>query len=179
VSIDSGTTPMPSADPMGDALGKLIGGLLMIGLALVALPLVIPFAATVMVSDIVATRTRFWIVWSWHWAVNTIGILIVTSLLTVEAVLVTSWVRSGGADEFFAGDWAAQVLPTFGGWAVINLVSGVLLLPVVWSLRRRRIAEQVRTRRITDVLRQERIEGARKRAAVVRVHQPAHRSRLR
>ena len=68
---------MPSPDPMGDAVGKLIGGLLMVGLALIALPLVIPFAANAMVSDIVATRTRFWIVWRWHWLANTIGILIV------------------------------------------------------------------------------------------------------
>jgi len=165
VSVDAGTTPMPSADPMGDALGRAIGGLLMMGVALVALPLVIPLAANAMVSDIVATRTRFWIVWKWQWVANTIGILVVTSLLTVEAVLVTGWVRRGDAALFFAGDWPAQVHPTFGGWALINLVSGVLLLPAVWSLRRRRIAEQVRTRRITDVLRQERIESARKRAA--------------
>ena len=71
---DERTTPMPSPDPMGDAVGKLIGGLLMIGLALIALPLVIPFAANAMVSDIVATRTRFWIVWRWHWLANTVGI---------------------------------------------------------------------------------------------------------
>lgn len=156
---------MPSPDPMGDAVGKLIGGLLMIGLALLALPLVIPFAANAMVSDIVATRTRFWIVWKWHWLANTIGILIVVALVTLEAVLLVAWVRVGNAELFFAGDWAAQLLPTFGLWALINLLSGVLLVPVVWSLRRRRVAEQVRSRRITDVLRQERIESARKRAA--------------
>lgn len=150
---------------MGDAVGKLIGGLLMIGLALIALPLVLPFAANVMVSDIVATRTRFWIVWRWHSLANTIGILIVVALITVEAILLAGWVRAGDAELFFAGDWAAQLLPTFGVLAFINLLSGALLVPVVWSLRRRRIAEQVRLRRITDVVRQERIEGARKRAA--------------
>ena len=41
----------------------------------------------------------------------------------------------------------------------------MLLLPTVWSYRRRKIAEKVRTRRITNVLAQERIEAARKRAA--------------
>jgi len=49
----------------------------------------------------------------------------------------------------------------------VNFLSGALLLPVVWSHRRRTIAERVRTRRITNVLVQERIESARKRAADV------------
>ena len=165
MSADSRTTPMPSADPMGDAIARLIGVALMLVLALVALPLVIPFLANVMVSDIVATRTRFWIVMKWHWLANTIGILIVTVLVAAEVSILAGWVQSGHAKLFFADHWPTQLLPTFGPWAIVNLLSGLLLVPIVWSYRRRRIAEQVRSRRVPDVLRQERIEGARKRAA--------------
>ena len=156
---------MPSADPMGDAIARLMGVALVIVLALVALPLVVPFLANAMVSDIVATRTRFWMVLKWHWLANLIGILLVTALVGVEVWILVGWIESGQVKPFLVGGWASQMLPTFGPWAAVNLLSGVLLLPIVWSLRRRRIAEQVRSRRITDVLRQERIESARKRAA--------------
>jgi hypothetical protein len=165
MSTDSRTTPLPSADPTGDAIARHIGGALMLLLALVALPLVIPFLTNAMVSDIIATRTRFWIVIKWHWLANTIGILIVTVLVAAEVSILAGWVQSGHAKLFFAGHWPTQLLPTFGPWAIVNLLSGLLLVPIVWSHRRRHIAEQVRSRRIPDVLRQERIEGARKRAA--------------
>ena len=144
---------MPSADPMGDAIARLMGVALVIVLALVALPLVVPFLANAMVSDIVATRTRFWMVLKWHWLANLIGILLVTALVGVEVWILVGWIESGQVKLFLVGGWASQMLPTFGPWASVNLVSGVLLLPIVWSLRRRRIAEQVRSRRITDVLR--------------------------
>ena len=141
MSTDSRTTPMPSPDPMGDAVGRLIGGVLMIGVALIALPLVIPFLANAMVSDIVATRTRFWIVVKWHRLASTIGVFFVVVLVTSEIVLLAGWVQVGHAETFFVGTWAPQLLPTFGGWALLNLLSGVLLLPVMWSHRRRRIAD--------------------------------------
>lgn len=156
---------MPSSDPMGDALSRLLGGVLVLGLALCALPLLVPFAANAAVPDMVATKTRFWMVWRWQWLANALGILVVVALTLFETALLVQWVRSGQARAFFEGDWAGRVLPTFGGWAAVNLLSGVLLLPAVWSYRRRKIADRVRTRRITNVLAQERIEAARKRAA--------------
>ncbi len=162
---DKRTTPMPSSDPMGDALSRLLGAVLVVLVALSVAPLLIPLAANRLVPDIIATKTRFWMVHRWHWIANVIGILLVAALITVEVVLLTGWVQSGRAREFADGDWAGQLLPTFGGWLVLNLLSGVLLLPVVWSHRRCTIAERVRTRRITNVLVQERIESARKRAA--------------
>ncbi len=162
---DKRTAPMPSSDPMGDALSRLLGAVLVVLVALSAAPLLIPLAAHRLVPDMIATKTRFWMVHRWHWAANAIGILLVASLIIVEVALLTGWVQSGQAREFAHGDWAGQLLPTFGGWLVLNLLSGVLLLPVVWSHRRRTLAERVRTRRITNVLVQERIESARKRAA--------------
>jgi len=158
---------MPSADPMGDALSRLIGAVVIIGLALLVLPLLVPVAANRLVPDVIATKTRFWIVHRYHWLANTIGILLVTALVTFEIVLLASWIRSGDAARYLESDPLGQAWPTFGGWAIANLVSGVLLLPAVWSYRRRKIAEQVRTRHITNVLVQERIESARKRAADV------------
>lgn len=162
---DTRTTPMPSSDPMGDALSRLLGAVLVVALALIALPLLLPLLVNALVPDMVATKTRFWKVYRWQWIANTIGILLVAGLVTVEAVLLAQWVQSGDARQFIDGDGVGQLLPTFGGWAVLNLLSGVLLLPALWSHRRRQIAERVRTRRITNVLAQERIEAARKRAA--------------
>lgn len=162
---DKRTTPMPSTDPLGDALFRLLGTVAASAVALVALPLLVPFLANAAVPDTVATKARFWMVHRWHWAVNLTGIALVIALVALEVVVLSGWVSSGETAAFLAGDWAAQLLPTFGPWAVLNVVSGVLLLPVMWSLKRRRIAEQVRFRRITNVLQQEKIEAARKRAA--------------
>ena len=159
------TVAMPSADPMGDALSRLLGAVLVLAIALSIAPLLIPIAANRLVPDIVATKTRFWMVHRWHWVLNVVGSLLVAGLVAVEVVLLAEWFRVGDAELFFDGDWVGNLLPTFGGWLLANFLSGVLLLPVVWSHKRRTIAERVRTRRITNVLVQERIESARKRAA--------------
>ena len=106
--------------------------------------------------------------WRWQWALNTIGALLVVALLAVEISLLVPWFTSGAAAAFFAAEnWGAQLWPTFGPWLLANLAAGVLLLPLAWSIHRRRIAERVRTRRISDVIRQTKIETARKRAADV------------
>jgi hypothetical protein len=162
---DKRATAMPSSDPTSDALSALLGLLLITAIALVALPLLIPVAANRLVPDMVATKTQFWIVHRWQWIANTVGILIVGGLITVEVILITAWVESGDAAAFADGNWVGELVPAFGGWAVLNLLSGGLLLPAAWSLRRRAIADRVRSRRITNVLVQERIESARKRAA--------------
>ncbi|MBX3100756.1 MAG: hypothetical protein KF761_14410 [Salinibacterium sp.] len=165
MSVDQRTVAMPSADPMGDALSRLLGAVLLLIVALSIAPLIIPIAANRLVPDIVATKTGFWMVHRLQWVANTIGILLVVALLAIETVLVTGWVQSGQAAAFVDGDWVGQFLPTFGGWLLTNFLSGILLLPTLWSHKRRTIAERVRTRRITNVLVQERIESARKRAA--------------
>lgn len=162
---DKRATAMASSDPTSDALSALLGLLLITAIALVALPLLIPIATNRLVPDMVATKTQFWMVHRWQWIANTVGILIVGGLISLEVILITGWVKSGDAAAFAQGDWVGDLVPAFGGWAVLNLLSGALLLPATWSLRRRAIAERVRTRRITNVLAQERIESARKRAA--------------
>jgi len=153
-------------DLLSDVLARVIGTVFAAALLLVVLPLVIPVAATKMAGDVLATKTRYWMVWHWHWTINTIGILAVGGLLTAEVLLLVSWIQAGDAGRFFAAEsWWLAVWPLFGPWAIANLLAGSLLLPVALSIHRRRIAEQVRTRHISDVIRQEKIDNARKRAA--------------
>jgi hypothetical protein len=155
-----------SGDAFADTTARLLAAVLAAALVLIALPLLIPLAVRRIAGEGVATRTRFWIVWKWQWAVNTAGILLVAGLLSVEVVLATGWIRSGDAGRFLDSDnWGAQLLPALLPWVVANLLSGILLLPALWSIQRRRFASLVRNRRVSDVIRQERIEAARKRAA--------------
>ncbi|QJU56281.1 hypothetical protein SCB71_21290 (plasmid) [Herbiconiux sp. KACC 21604] len=154
------------SDPGGDALTAVVVLAFKVVVALLLLPLLIPLIVVAVSGEIVATKTRFWLVSPWRWAINTAGVLLVVGLLVVEVLLVVQWVSSGDAEAFrTAPDWADQILPTFLPWAIANLASGVLLIPVALSAHRRRIARRVRTRRISDVLRQTQIEQARKRAA--------------
>ncbi|MDY7543033.1 MULTISPECIES: hypothetical protein [unclassified Cryobacterium] len=155
-----------SEDAASDAIAGILKAIFTVLLVLVALPLVVPVLAGRIAGDGIATRTRFWLVWRWHWLANTIGITLVTALVGTEIVLATVWVQSGQAHAYFAGaDWRTDLAPTLVPWMLLNLFAGVLLLPVAWSIRRRRIADRVRSRRILDVVRQEKIETARKRAA--------------
>jgi hypothetical protein len=155
-----------SGDPVGDGVARIVGALMGSLVVLIALPLVVPLIARRIAGDRVATKTRFWIVWRWQWLINTLGILIVATLIVVEILLVVGWVQSGEARSFLATEnWGAQLVPALVPWGVANLLSGTLLLPVFWSLQRRKVAGLVRNRRIADVVTQERIESARKRAA--------------
>lgn len=154
-----------SGDWISDLLAAVIKWAFFAVVALVALPLVLPLVLGRM-AEAWATKHQFWVVRRGHWIVNTIGVLLVGALLAVEIVWLVQWFQSGEAKTFFDGEnWGAQLLPQFGPWLLVNFLSGALLLPLTWSIRRRRIAEEVRARRISNVERQERIESARKRAA--------------
>lgn len=145
-------------------------GVIQIGVLLVAVVAFLPLAVPLLVSSIagnrVAKRHWFWITYRWHPLVNAAAIVIVAAVVTVEAVMVTGWIVSGQAREFVQREgWPLELLVSWWPMLLVNLLLGVLLLPVAWSLRRRRIAELVRSRKIPDVLTQEHIESARKRAA--------------
>ncbi|HJT91568.1 MAG TPA: hypothetical protein VJ777_06445 [Mycobacterium sp.] len=161
----SATQPTPTTDAVGDLVWRALTALVAVGALLVALPLVVPTLAAALAGETVATRTRFWVTYRWHWLINTIAIAIVAALLAVEAVFVVQWAQprvAAGADlPTSLADLASVSIP----WLVLNVLAGVLLLPVAWSVHRRRIADRVRARRIADVIRQTRIESARKRAA--------------
>jgi hypothetical protein len=155
------------ADPVGDLAWRALTASVAVGALLVALPLVIPTVAAAIAGETIATRTRFWVTYRWHWLINTIAITLITALLFAEVLLLIQWAgpRIGAGGDLVATlrDLAEVAAP----WLVLNLVAGLLLLPVGWSVHRRRIAERVRVRRISDVIRQTRIETARKRAADV------------
>jgi hypothetical protein len=151
---------------MSDVLVHVLGAVFFSAVLLLAMPFAIPVTASRFGGNVLATKTRYWMVWRWQWALNVAGILIVMLLVGLEAWLVVGWVQSGDAARFFAGEqWWEELWPQFGPWVISNFLSGILLLPVALSLHRRRIAEQVRARHISDVIRQEKIENARKRAA--------------
>ena len=155
-----------NSDPTSDLLGRIIGAVVRACILLLALPLVIPVVAGRLLGNFAATKTRFWVVWKWHWLANVVGLLVVLLLLTVEAGLISHWVHAGQANTLLSHPhWKRLALDALIPWLIVNLFSGAFLLPITWSWRRRRTAELVRNRRIADVVRQERIETARKRAS--------------
>ena len=161
-----GTASSPRTDASPDAAEHVVVGLIIAIGVLIALPLFVPIVVSRIAGDVVATKTRFWIVWRWQWLLNTVCVVIVVLLVALEAALVYQWITTGAANELMTGPhWWSRLFGLLGPWLLANFFAGVLLLPLAWSIRRRRIATLVRTRRISDVVRQERIETARKRAA--------------
>jgi hypothetical protein len=152
-------------DPIAAAIGKLIAAAVILAIATIALPLVIPVLAVLLGGEAVAVRAQFWVTWKWHPLLNAIGVTVVVGLLVTEGMLLTGWLH-GQRHTALDHDNAVHVLfELLGPWLLVNLLSGILLLPAAWSIHRRRIASRVRSRRISDVMRQTRIESARKRAA--------------
>ena len=127
----------------------------------------VPTIASTVAGETIATRTRFWVTYRWHWLINTIAITLVAALLVIELLLLIEWVISRIGDDRDLVVTLRELGGAAAPWLVGNVFAGILLLPVGWSVHRRRIAERVRARRISDVIRQTRIESARKRAADV------------
>lgn len=156
----------PQTDLAGESLARILKIFLVLLLAIVAAPLLIPIAASRVTGDTVATKTRFWVIGRWHRLISVGGIVLVVLLVSVEVGLLWHWGAAGeGAALVQQPGWKESLFRMLGPWAVANFVSGVLLLPAAWSFNRRRIAELVRSRQIANVVRQEKIEAARKRAA--------------
>lgn len=160
------------APVQSDGLTMLVeGALKLLVLALVvavALPLLVPLLVVLLVSPFFETRARYWVVPRWWPAVVAVGAAAVVALLAVEVLALVEWGQSGQAGEFFTGGitvWGPTVLPPVWPWLVANLAAGVLLVPAVWSWRRRTVARRVRERRVSNVVTQERIERARTQAA--------------
>lgn len=167
----SATQPAPRTDddPIGDVLLMVAKAALVVIALLLLLPLVVPWIVWAALPPVLPTKARFWVVRRWQWIVNTVGVAAVVAVLTVEVVLITGWVGSGGIEELIAvPGWEAALFPTITPWVIVNLLLGALLVPATLSLYRRRVAAQVRGRRIPDVVRQTQIDSARKRAADVR-----------
>lgn len=154
-----------SDDPTSVLVEKVVIAALAVALVAVCAPFVIPFVTARVTGTVIATKTWFWSTWRWQWVVNTLGIALVAGLLILELAWLSQWISSGDAAAFFkTPDWKEHAVGMWP-WLLWNFLAGVLLLPVTWSIRRRRVATLVRNRRIADVVQQTRIETARKRAA--------------
>jgi hypothetical protein len=154
------------SDPVSDSVSQVIKVVVIVVVVLIALPLLIPVAASRLSGEAVATKTEFWVIGRRHWIFTAAGIAVVALLVFVEAAMLWRWVADGDATALLhSAGWKSHLVATFAPWAVANFASGVLLLPAAWSVKRRRIAELVRSRQVSDVVRQEKIEAARKRAA--------------
>ncbi|MEQ1735420.1 MAG: hypothetical protein ABL886_03185, partial [Rhodoglobus sp.] len=153
------------ADPVGDLVWRALTASVAVAALLLALPLVVPTLAAAVAGETIATRTRFWVTYRWHWLINTIAIVLIAGLLLTEVLLLIQWAgpRIGSSRDLVLS--LRELVGVAAPWMILNVFAGVILLPVGWSVHRRRIAERVRTRRISDVIRQTRIETARKRAA--------------
>src|SRR5215204_3391409 len=90
------------SDATSDLLWQLLVAAFAIAAAVVLLPLLVPLAVVAFAGEAVAVKSRFWIVWRWQWALNTIGALLVAALLAVEISLLVPWFTSGAAAAFFA-----------------------------------------------------------------------------
>ena len=129
-------------------------------------PLVVPYVVVRVTGTVVATKMWFWTTWRWQRVINTLGIVLVAGLIAFEVVLVVQWAASGEAAALpHTPGWQLAALQAVWPWVVANLLAGILLLPVAWSIRRRKVAQLVRRRHISDVVQQTRIEQARRRAA--------------
>lgn len=142
---------------------KVVAGILVF---LVVLPLAVPVAASAIAGNRIAKRHAFWMTYRWHVWVNVAAVAIVAAVLTIEVAMITQWIAAGDAAALVQQPgWGAELAAGVWPWLLLNFLLGVLLLPLAWTIRRRRIAELVRRRLIPDVLTQEHIESARKRAA--------------
>lgn len=156
----------PTTDTASDFLTTVIAAIAGAIAVLLVLPLAVPWIARQVAGFRVAKRHAFWVTLRWHWVANVLGILVVAAVLAWEVSLIAQWAKNDGLSSLMAQPerWAVA-WGTIWPWLLLNLLLGVLLLPVTWSLWRRRLADMVRDRSIPDVVTQEQIEAARKRAA--------------
>ncbi|WP_258318053.1 hypothetical protein [Microbacterium sp. SGAir0570] len=160
------TQQQSSTDATTEALFGVVKIVLALAFTVIFLPLAVPLLAVSLTGNRIAKRHWFWITHKWHPWVNTAAIVIAAAVLTAEIVALTGWITSGDARTFVQQDgWPLALVEWWWPFLLVNLLLGVLLLPVAWAWRRRQLAELVRNRKIPDVLTQEHIESARKRAA--------------
>ena len=158
--------PQPPTDTTTEVAFAVVRLVVTVVLVLALLPLAVPVVVAAVAGNRVAKRHWFWVTYKWHLAVNVVAVAIVAAVVAVEVSALARWVSSGEARAFVQVDgWPTLLLASWWPILLVNLLLGILLLPVAWSWRRRRIAELVRTRKVPDVLTQEHIESARKRAA--------------
>ena len=156
--------PVAQPDPVTDTVEAVLKVAVLAVVLLVALPLVAPVLLLSLLPAAAATKTRFWLPPVGWPLLLVAGPLLVAALLVVEARLLAGWLAAAGTGGGVF-ERVGALVPVAVPWLAVNLAAGVLLLPVAFAWRRRRVAKQVQDRRIPDVVTQERIEAARKHAA--------------
>ena len=155
-----------STDLASESLARILKIFVALMVAIIAAPLLIPIVVSRIAGDTVATKTRFWVIGRRHALIIAAGVIVVILLIALEVGLLWHWIASGDAAAVVREPaWKERLFATLAPWGFVNFASGVLLLPAAWSIKRRRIADLVRSRQISNVVRQEKIEAARKRAA--------------
>jgi hypothetical protein len=145
---------------------KLVGVVLGCVLGIFVVPVLIPEIIIRKSGRYLAPRARFWVVQPWRWAVDACGVLLYVVLVLFELSKLGPLVRSGELLHTVQqpNGWS-HVLVAALPWLILNLLAGVLFVPLLLTLYRRRLAHTIRDRRHADVMMQERIETARMRAA--------------
>lgn len=176
--MSSNETPQDGTLTTNQAWERGAKGVGILVAALALLPAVVPFVVARVVGLRLATRARYWVVYSW-WPLVCVAGIVVAALIHGRAIATAvAWSRDDAAATFaletsaMLSELAAVFLPLAG----LSLAAGVFLLPVGWVLHRRHTARVVMQRRIADVVMQESIETARLVAADLST---AHRMRVK
>ena len=161
--MSSSETPQDGTLTTNQAWERGAKGVGVLVAALALLPAVVPFVVARVVGLRLATRARYWVVYSW-WPLVCVAGIVVAALVHGRAIATAiAWSRDDAAATFaldtsaMLTELAAVFLPLAG----LSLAAGVFLLPVGWVLHRRHTARVVMQRRVADVVMQESIETAR------------------
>lgn len=168
---NDGAQYAPKEDPIAElfkTVGMIVGGAIAVVLGLFVFPIALPALIVRQLGPHLAPRVSFWTVPRSHWVWIVGGCAAVAALLLYELRELLRFAQSDEARAIMDSDnplggFAATLWP----WALVNIAAGLLLLPLCWTLYRRRIAWLVWKRRHPDVIEAEAIASARRRAADV------------
>lgn len=168
-NADKQVEPPTKSDPIGELVKQVaiaVAIAVAAVLSLFVVPVLVPALIIRSIGPHLASRAAFWAVRRTRWLWDVLGPVIVVGVILYEIRALGEFVHSGGWDALMAAEnpWLVAV-ETFWPWAVLNIVAGLTLLPLVITLYRRRLAWLVWKRRHPDVIQAERIVRARKRAA--------------
>jgi hypothetical protein len=151
---------------------KLLGLLISAVLGVLVVSVLVPWLIIRGSGRYMTPRARFWVVSRWRWMINTAGVIGYVALVLVELSQLGPLVRSGELQHTLQAPNGWQtVIAAAIPWAIANFLAGILFVPLLLSIYRRRTARTIRDRRHMDVMMQVRIETARMRAAdIVTAH---------
>src|SRR4051812_13939481 len=115
-------------DPVGDLAWRALTASVAVGALLLALPLVVPTIASAIAGETIATRTRFWVTYRWHWLTNAIAVTLVGGLLFIEVQLLIQWATENIGDDRDLLVMLRELGTLAAPWLLGNVCAGILLL---------------------------------------------------